>query len=214
MRSGIYEMNRYLKKMSLAAMLSVSMAMLLAGCASVNKTHPRLMPDDISAEQISSVATVYVIRPRLLKSKGVADLPVRIDYQGQPLLTLEEGSYALMYIRPGKGEIKVWSKTRFTNQMDSIDVWRSRQYKFIVGKTYFIHIRQVDEEFRGVFYEPELVNLKQAKVLVESARASGVARRAPIEKLTAVDEPPASATIALPLGKSENASRRKNIRVK
>ena len=198
-----------MKKISLATMLSVSMVILLASCVAVNKTHPRLMPDDISAEQISSVATVYVIRPRLLKPKGIADLPVRIDYQGKPLLAMDEGSYALMYIRPGKGEIKVLSKTRYTNQMDPIEVWRSRQYKFIVGKTYFIHIRQVDEEFRGVFYEPELVSLKQAKALVERARASGVARRVPIEKLIAVDAPPASATMGLPLGKSENTSTRK-----
>lgn len=201
-------MSRYMKRLSLVTMLAAAVAILLASCATVNKAHPKLMADNITAEQISRVATVYIIRPRLPKSKGIADLPVRVDYQGQTLLELDEGSYALMYIQPGKGEVKVSSKTRFTYQSDPIDVWRSRQYKFIVGKTYFIHIRQIDEEFRGVFYEPKLVSLKRAKVLVEQARASGLAHKLPIDKLVNVAAPPASATRGLPPAKPEDVYKR------
>ncbi len=152
----------------------------------------------MTAEQASEVATVYIIRPRLMESKGIADMSVHIAYQGQPLLKMDEDSYALLYLWPSKGEVRVSSKTLFARQKVPIDVWRSRQYKFIAGKTYFIYVRQIDEEFRGVFYDPEPVDLEQAKILIENAGASGAAKFAPIEKLTEVNVPPSSAVTASP----------------
>ncbi len=185
--------------------------LLLAACASINKDHPQLMSGDIKAQTKAQLATVYFIRPKAYKSKGVSDGPVRIAFQGQTLLTQDEGSYALLYIKPSKGSLKVYSRTMFTNQRAPVDVWRVREYKFIAGKTYFVYVRQIDEEYRGVFYEPQPVNLREAKQLIVpgkgrlgATRATGAARSALIKDLTEVNVPPASAVKGLPPALPEN----------
>ena len=186
-------------------------AMLLTACATINKKHPDLVTGELTAEQKAQVATVYFIRPKPYKSKGVADGPVQIEFQKQLLLTQDEGNYSLLYIKPSKGLVVTRSKTMFTNQSTPVDVWRAREYKFIEGKTYFIYIRQINEEFRGVFYEPEPISLREAKELIvtgpgraSDTLATGAARSAPIDKLTEVDVPPASAIKGLAPALPEN----------
>jgi hypothetical protein len=176
------------------AMLALACGLLwLSGCATVNEKHPQLMLGEVTAKNADQVASVYFIRPKPYKTKGVANDPVRIEYQGKLLLKMDEGSYTLLHIKPSKGLVKVFSKTMFTNDKLPIEVWRARHYKFIPGKTYFIYIHQINEEFRGVFYDPEPVSLREAKTLLETTRAAGAARNAPIDKLTEVEAPPASA---------------------
>ena len=189
--------------------LMISFAMLImllfAGCATVNKQHPLIVTDeDIKAGNKDEYADVYFIRPRLLKTKGPADKTIRVEFQGQTLLNIGEGSYTLLRIKPSKGQVKVYNETKFINKIDPIEVWRAREYKFIPDKTYFIYLRRIDEEFRGVFFEPEPVTLKEAKILIDQARASGNARHAPIDKLTEVSEPPSSATDELTPALPEN----------
>ena len=182
----------------LAMSIVIVIMLFISGCATVNTHHPFVVTDEaIKAGSKDEYANVYFIRPRMLKTKGPADKPVRIDYEGKTLLTIDEGSYALLHIKPSKGQLKVFNETKFINKQEPIEVWRARQYKFIPGKTYFIHLLRIDEEFRGVFFEPEPVTLQQAKLLIDQARASGAARSAPIDKLTEVDEPPSSATDVL-----------------
>ncbi len=180
-------------------MVAISVV-LLAACATVNNEHPNVVSGEITAESKAQLATVYFIRPRAYKSKNVSNDTVRIAFKGQTLLTQDEGTYTLLYIKPSKGALKIHSKTLYADQRVPIDVWRERVYKFIAGRTYFIHVRQIDEEFRGVFYEPEPVDLQEAKRLIVpstghfgNTRASGAARNAPIDELTEVNMPPSSA---------------------
>ena len=191
--------------------MAIAVAIFLGACSTVNMKHPQLMTGDISAAQKSQLATVYFIRPTAYKSKGVANEAVRIEYQGKTLLTQEEGNYTLLYLKPSKGTVKVFSRTKFINDRLPIEVWRAREYKFIAGKTYFIYIHQINEGFRGVFYEPEPVSLREAKELIVpgegrfgSTRASGAARSAPIDELTEVNAPPASAVKGLAPALPEN----------
>ncbi|MBL1278435.1 MAG: hypothetical protein COB30_020365 [Ectothiorhodospiraceae bacterium] len=193
--------------------LWLAVILSLVGCATarVYQGHPQLVKEKITAEKKAEVATVYFIRPTAYKSKGVANDPVRIEFQGQTLLRQDEGSYTLLYLKQSKGTLKVHSKTLFTDKRDPVDVWRSREYKFIVGKTYFIYIRQINEEFRGVFYEPEPISLREAKALIKigkgrfsSTRASGLAGSAPIEGIESVNVPPASAIKGLAPSLPEN----------
>ena len=191
----------------------------LTSCATarVYKGHPQLVKEKVTAEKKAEVATVYFIRPTAYKSKGVSNDTVRIEFQGQTLLKQDEGAYTLLYLKPSKGILKVHSKTLFTDKRDPVDVWRSREYKFIVGKTYFIHIRQINEEFRGVFYEPEPISLREAKELItigkgrfSSTRASGLASNAPIDKILEVNVPPASAIKGLAPSLPENIYKQEN----
>jgi len=166
---------------------------IFSGCATVNNKHPMVVSKEMKPNEPVSHAYVYFIRPKLYKSKGIADEPVRIEFQENVLLELDEGSYTLMRIIPSKGEVKVFNKTKFVNNIYPVEVWRAREYKFIEGKTYFIHIKQINEEYRGVFYDPQPVDLETAKILAKQPRASGEARNSPIEKLKDISEPPASA---------------------
>lgn len=182
-------------------LLLLAVLVITTGCATVNTQHPQILTDAALEETPDAkYATVYFIRPWLFKSKGVADKPVRVEYQGKLLLKIDEGSYALMRIKPSKGDVKTFSLTRFINDPEPIEVWRVRRYKFIAGKTYLIQLHRIDEEFRGVFYEPEPITLKQAKTLLERERIrpSGAARRAPIDELTDITPPPTSAAQPLP----------------
>ena len=183
-----------LQNRQISPLLSILLIIFIfSGCATVNKNHPMVVSNEIKPGEPANFAYAYFIRPKLDKSKGIADEPVRIEFQDNILLELDEGSYALLRIKPSKGGLKVFNKTKFINNIYPVEVWRAREYKFIEGKTYFIHIKQIDEEFRGVFYDPNPVDFETAKTLAEQARASGKARKSLIENLKDISEPPASA---------------------
>jgi phage anti-repressor protein len=174
--------------------LTLLIISLFSGCATVNNKHPLVVSKEVKPGDPEYFAYAYFIRPKLYKSKGVADEAVRIEFQEKILLELDEGSYALLRIKPSKGVLKVFNETNFINKIHPVEVWRAREYKFIEGKTYFIHIKQIDEEYRGVFYDPEPVDFEMAKTLAKKPRASGEARNAPIETLKDIQAPPGSAT--------------------
>ncbi|WP_455198237.1 hypothetical protein [Kaarinaea lacus] len=185
-------MSRHIRQVFRFGLLLFVLALSI-GCATVNEKHPMLVTKEIKEGDVADYANVYFIRPKPFKPKGVADYTITVDYQDKPLLTIDEGSYTLLRIKPGTGKIKVNSETKFTNKLAPIKVWRARQYKFIEGKTYFIHLKRVDEEFRGIFYEPQPIKYQEAKVLADDTLASGEARSMPIDELVNFSEPPESA---------------------
>lgn len=178
-----------------AILIAALVVLLTTGCASVsvNQDHPELEKDPNQP-----AAAVYFIRTSPVKNKGVADSPVRITYQGKDLVTLDEGTNTLLYLKPSTGMMRLHSRTLFIGQQSIKEVWRERNFRFITGKTYFIHVRQDNEEFRGVFYTPELVNLEEAKRLARDTRTKGLASSHPIAKLTSVEEPPPGSADAEP----------------
>lgn len=175
-----------LKTLHLLTLLFIAV-LLLNGCGGKFYTdHSALQgitPD-------TPVATVYFIRPALLKPKGFADRAITVDYLGEPLLTIEQGYYTLFKIKPGKGDVVTHSLTKFTSQLEPIEVSRKRTYNFIAGKTYFIYLKQLNEEFRGVFYDPMPVSLDEAKKLIVEADPRGAARDARIEDIESVPDAP------------------------
>lgn len=176
--------HRLLTALGLSLMLLIS-----SGCATINFQHP------VVAENFSpDVARVYFLRPMPVIGNDFADAPVVIEYQGERLLKLSEGSYVLLYIKPSKGTLKIINNTPFTNRMASQHVSRQTQYRFIAGRTYFIKIQQDNEEFRGIFYTPELVHLSEAKRLATMLHRIGAAAGDhPLAKLTEAFEAPLGA---------------------
>ena len=163
------------------------------GTIEINIKHPaiqKVTPDSLTAE-------VYFIRPQPVKPKGIADKPLLVKYDKEPLLTIEEGSYALIKIMPGQGEISTHSETRFTNQDKLIKVSRKRLYTFIAGRTYFIHLKRIDEEFRGIYYDPEPLGLEQAKALVNQTNVTsrGFASKHPIDEIKSVPDTPTASEL-------------------
>jgi hypothetical protein len=170
-----------------AIVASIIVALLLYGCGGkVNVQHSQLQ----TTAEDEHVAKVYFLRPMPLKYKGIADKKVRIDFQNQPLLTIKEGQYTLVKLKPSKGEVVTHSTTKFTNDNVPINVSRAREYRFIAGKTYFIHVKRVDEEFRGIFYDPAPVNLEQALELSRRLHAVGLAADEPIDQIKSIAEAP------------------------
>ena len=184
--------------------LSLLVISILPGCSTVNNKHPMVVSKEMKPGDPEDFAYAYFIRPKPYKTKGVSDDEVRITFQEEALLTMDEGGYTLLRIKPSKGQLKVFNKTKFINKTHPVEVWRAREYKFIAGKTYFIHVKRINEEFRGIFYDLEPVNLKNAKTLADRPRASGEARNMPIEELKNISEPPASAISGLSPALPEN----------
>ena len=172
----------------LAFLAVVIFTFLLNGCGTeIYKDNPALQ---VEADTLT--ANVYFIRPTPVKTKPFADNKIRISYNGSDLLEIREGTYTLLKIKPGKGEVTTHSKTLFTGKSQPIDVNRSRLYTFVAGRTYFIYLDRINEEFRGVYYDPKPVDLQTAKTLVEldNLGASGLARQEPISAIKEVPPTP------------------------
>ena len=151
----------------------------LAGCSTtINKTHPIIVTQpDVAA------ANVYFIRPLTSGEHGMADKPVRVEFNDTELLKIGKGEYTLLRVRPEKILLKTRNLSAFTNKNEYVEMTRELRLELAPGQTYFIHIQQVNEEFRGIHYVPLLVDLKTAKELIINSRATDAARRAPINTL-------------------------------
>ena len=158
----------------------VSVVLVTSGCGStsVNKKHILVETD---SEKPS--ANVYFIRPFTYRERGIADNPVKIELNRKELITLGKGEYTLVHIKPVDATITTRSFTMFTNKLMPVEMTRRANMNFESGQTYFIHIRQVNEEFRGVYYLPELIGLETAKRITAELRATGGARGAKIKNL-------------------------------
>jgi len=178
--------------------LLLLLAISLVSC-SFNKINTKnsLVQQDANSDE---AAKVYFIRPMPFKYKGIADNTLTVALNNEPLLKINEGQYTLVRIKPSKVHVVTHSKTMFTNKFQPINVTRTREYQFLAGKTYFIELKRINEEFRGIYYDPASVNLEQAKQLSEHLTALGDARREPIRSLTSVAEapPPGPLAPALP----------------
>jgi hypothetical protein len=161
-------------------LLCVWLLAALAGCeTTINKAHPMIVTQpDVAA------ANVYFIRPMTYRERGIADNPVEVEFNGTELLKLGKGEYTLLRVRPEKVLLKTHNRTAFTNKNEYVEMTRELRLELAPGKTYFIHIRQGNEEFRGVYYVPVVVDLKAAKELILDARATDAARSAPIDELS------------------------------
>jgi len=162
---------------------------LLGGCGvTVYRDNPLL--EGITDN--SPVARVYFIRPALIKPKGFPDKPLTVTFEGEKLLTIDQGFYTMLKIKPGKGDVITHSLTKFTNRLEPIKVSRKREYNFIAGKTYFIYLNQINDGFRGVFFDPAPVSLAEAKKIITDydIPARGEARDAHIEDIKEVPDTP------------------------
>jgi len=171
------------KKRNKSTLLTLVIALLttlLSGCGatSVNGKHVLLETD----EKIAA-ATVYFIRPFTYRERGVADNPVKIELNRNQIISLGKGEYTMVRIKPVEATITTKNYTMYTNKLMPIEMTRSATMTFDAGQRYFIHIRQVNEEFRGVYYLPELIGLTTAKRMTSDLKSSGVSSDADIEKL-------------------------------
>lgn len=145
--------------------------LLLSACGStsMHKSHPLYVTDkDVAA------ANIWFIRPFTYRERGLADNPVHITVNQEPLLELGKGEYTFARLRAGKLSITTTNLSQFTNKQDPVTMTRTVEITVEPGKNYYLHIRQVNEEFRGVYYLTEPVDLQTAKQLADDLATSGV----------------------------------------
>ena len=128
-------------------------------------------------------ARVYFLRPRTERTMGVADNVINIELDRQPLLTLAKGDYVFVDLKPGEVMTTIKSVTSWGPQSKVKEMAKGRTFNFVEGETYFIVIRPVDGEFRGVFFVPREVDLLTAKEIARRLRAVGDASREPIREV-------------------------------
>ncbi|MDH5691843.1 MAG: hypothetical protein OEZ47_01925 [Gammaproteobacteria bacterium] len=133
---------------------------LLAACASsrVNQTHSGL-----TKSITEKSAKVYFLRPWGQRTRGVADNDVEILLKEESLLTLAEGEYVLLKVKPQKSYVTIKSETYLTTKPNPVTVSRTREFEFEAGKTYYLTATFQQEEFRGIYFFPKLVTEAEAK---------------------------------------------------
>lgn len=151
-------------------------AALGAGCSMIQPSHPLVVSDENAP-----FANVYFIRPRPERTMAMADNTLTLNLDQQPLQNLDKGEYILTRLRPGQMWLTLATRSTFGPEHRMKKITKTRSFTFAAGKTYFIAIRPVDGEFRGVYYQAENVTAAEAQLLVKRASASGLARHYKIQ---------------------------------
>lgn len=124
---------------------------------------------------------VYFMRPLQQRTRGMADGDLEVELDKEPLATLSHGEYIALPIKPGAVDVIMRNWSYLTTQPMPVKVWRVRRFEFEAGKTYYLSARFTQEEFRGIYYVPELLSEAQAKEQAQDmVAANDAARRMPL----------------------------------
>ena len=130
-------------------------------------------------------ATVYMIRPAPIRTRGVADNDVEVEFgEDQLAVLLSAGEYAAFKINPSDLNIIIRSTTFLTTQPVPVEVFRADSFKITAGKTYLIQAKFIQEEFRGMYFKPVEIDIKTAKEMLNRLKPVGtLAKQRPLENL-------------------------------
>ena len=171
---------------------SLSLSFLTAcGTTTVIDSHSRLS----HAGDINK-AKVYFLRPDV-GYFGLEGNAVSISYDGQKLLTLAKGEYALVYLQPSSGNMTVEStaiRTEFGKTVVKT-VKASEQFLFEAGKTYHIAVCKrlgLPENSLGF---PVLIDGSYANQGSGALKPVGVAMREPLSLSESIPQTEASSIL-------------------
>lgn len=160
----------------LHTLAALTLGAALGGCGtSVQGSHPLVQKNDSAP-----YASVYFIRPGTERFMGFADNRLFVEADGRKLVSLVKGEYTLAQLRPGQVWLRSDAQTTWGPSHRIKHTSRSRSFRFTAGQTYFIVLRPVNGEFRGVYFVPQDVDLEEARLLATGLRARGPARHARI----------------------------------
>lgn len=127
--------------------------------------------------------TVYFLRELKEPQMKLARNAVNIEINNQPLMKLSMGEYVMVRLVPTEATVTVKSLSFMGGKVDPVILSGSKTFNFAAGQTNFIRIKLIDEEFRGVYYEPQRIEFNEAREIAKRLRPKGVARKHPIERL-------------------------------
>lgn len=154
----------------ISAIIVSGVVAMLGGCATtaIQDSHPLYVH---AADEPH--ANVYFIRPNTQRPRGVADSPLKVELDEMPVLKLAKGEYALLQLKPTATDVIVRNLTFMMAQANPVEVWRARRYTFEAGKNYYVVMKQDHEEFRGIYFIPELVDAKTAGDIAQRLQPVG-----------------------------------------
>ncbi len=166
-----------MRALSLGVLCSV--VLMLGGCSvsKVSNKHPLL------AESSSGAAKVYFIRLQTERRMGISDNALIIDLNDEQVLSLEKGEYVALNLLPREYKITLKNRTEAGPRWDVKSMSKKYNFSFAADKTYYIEIKSIDGEFRGVFFTAENMSLYQAKqrAKLQNLRAAGtLAKQLPL----------------------------------
>jgi len=139
---------------------------VLTGCSmtTVNKSFPLFEAAGTEA------ATIYWLRPNTERVMGIADNPVRVELNDEYLMMLGKGEYTKVNIVPRDYTITLRNKSEVGPHWSVKDMRKRSKWEFAAGNTYYLAVRAVDGEFRGVTFRAELLSEYDAKNMMAQLR--------------------------------------------
>lgn len=162
----------------------------LASCAMtrVDGKHPLMQ-----STGTAGAARVYFLRRPTERNLGIPDNPVAVELNDVKLLDLAKGEYTAVALVPRDYTVVLRNDTEVGPNWQVKEMVKRFRFDFQEGRTYFVAVSAVDGEFRGVFFEAQLVDLTEAKHIARRLRPVNGAE--PVESLnpstTPVGEPAA-----------------------
>jgi hypothetical protein len=163
-----------MKKQAFPGVFLALAALGVSGCASTKivSNHP-LMEKSGSGPY----ATVYFLRPNTERAMGFPDNPLTIEMDQEKLLTLGKGEYTMLRLKPRiTTTMTLKSKTAVGPNWTIKEMSKDKKWSFAAGQTYFLVLKPVDGEFRGVYFVAESVDLFSAKEVAPKLHAVSVAK--------------------------------------
>lgn len=169
------------------ATLLMLLALGLVGCAgspiqiSTSSFGTQIEEDHTLVQQGSgNYATVYFIRPDTERYMGLADNRLVVEVERELLLSLVKSDYTVVRLKPGEVDVTIKSQTIAGPFREFKKMKKSKRFEFESGSTYFISIEPFDGEFRGVYFQPHLINREAAQEMTRFLRPVGRAEEEPL----------------------------------
>lgn len=181
------------------AALNIAVTVALSGCA-FKKTAPT---DAVSASAVPKVeakkepqvhplvqlnpsapaANVYLLRPFTERAMGFPDNELNVELNQEKLLNLTKGEYTMVRLVPRDYTLTLKNLTEAGPLWKIKEMSKNFPFNFRAGENYFLVIKPLDGEFRGVHFIAESVDVFTAKQIARQLSAVGGANAAPISSL-------------------------------
>ena len=165
---------------TLLGVFALTVMGLLGGCVQteVVKDHPALF-----TKERGKYASVYFLRPRTERYMGFADNRLDVDVGGKTLLSLVKGEYTLVKLKPRLTEITLRNLSSIGPKWDTTEMKRTQKLDFTAGGVFYVVLKPIDGEFRGVHFVAQTVDRSEAKKMADDLIDTGAAKITPIAAL-------------------------------
>ena len=149
----------------LGGFIAAGLMLILSGCSltKVDRSFPLY-------DSASTGATVYWLRPETERTMGIADNGVTVELNGERLMRLGKGEYTKVNIVARDYTVTLKNQTETGPHWHVKDVKKRSHMVFEPGEIYYLAVKAVDGEFRGVKFEVEQLRDYDARNMMAKLR--------------------------------------------